>query len=56
MKISRRLQRELLLIAFDLRDGEIEDVEAMCDTLEAIAAEGRKELERRKQEQQPPQT
>jgi hypothetical protein len=56
MKIARKLQRELLLIAFDLRDGEIEDVEAMCETLEAIAAEGRKELERRKQEQPQSQT
>ncbi|MFM6323478.1 MAG: hypothetical protein ACKPGT_01790 [Microcystis sp.] len=49
MKISRKLQRELLLIAFDLRDGEVDDLEGMCETLEAIAAEGRKELERRKQ-------
>lgn len=49
MQISRRLQRELLLIAFDLRDGEVDDLEAMCETLDAISAEGRKELKKRNQ-------
>ena len=44
MKITRRLRRELMLIAFDLADGQVDDLEAMCETLEAIAAEGRKEL------------
>ena len=44
MKISRRLSRELMLIAFDLVNGNVDDLEAMCDTLEAVAAEGRKEL------------
>ena len=44
MKISRRLRRELMLIAFDLVDGEVEDLEAICETLEAVAAEGRKQL------------
>ena len=47
MKISRKLRRELMLIAFDLVDGGVDDLEAMCETLEAIAAEGRKELEAR---------
>lgn len=37
-----------MLIAVDLLDGNIEDLEAMCETLEAISAAGRKELERRK--------
>ncbi|MBN3957843.1 hypothetical protein [Nostoc sp. NMS8] len=50
MKISRRLRTELLLIAFDLGDGEVNDLETMCETLEAIAVEGRKELEARKKE------
>jgi hypothetical protein len=44
MKISRKLSRELMLIALDLADGNVDDLEAMCDTLEAIAAEGRKQL------------
>ncbi|NJL63188.1 MAG: hypothetical protein HC903_16860 [Methylacidiphilales bacterium] len=48
MKITRKLRTELLLIAFDLGDGEVDDLEAMCETLEAIAAEGRKELKARK--------
>jgi hypothetical protein len=30
-------------------DREVDDLVAICDTLEAIAAEGRKEMERRKQ-------
>ena len=47
MRISRRLRRELILIAFDLADGQVDDLEAMCETLEAIAAAGRKELEKR---------
>ncbi len=45
MKISRKLSREIMLIAFDLVDGGVDDLEAMCETLEAIAAEGRKQLE-----------
>lgn len=45
MKISRKLRRELMLIAFDLVDGQVDDLEAMCELLEAIAAAGRKELE-----------
>ncbi|MDY6899593.1 MAG: hypothetical protein SWZ49_16170 [Cyanobacteriota bacterium] len=52
MKISRRLRREMMLIAFDLVDGQVDDLEAMCvsaacpkdKVLEAIAAAGRKEL------------
>lgn len=49
MKISRKLRRELILIAFDLTDGQVDDLEAMCETLEAIAAEGRRELQDKKQ-------
>ncbi|AFY57243.1 hypothetical protein Riv7116_4832 [Rivularia sp. PCC 7116] len=45
MKISRKVRRELMLIAFDLVDGQVDDLEAMCEILEAIAAAGRKELE-----------
>ncbi|MBV6626891.1 MAG: hypothetical protein KI793_28795 [Rivularia sp. (in: Bacteria)] len=45
MKISRKLRRELMLIAFDLVDGQVDDLEAMCELLEAIAAAGRQELE-----------
>ncbi|WP_168163397.1 hypothetical protein [Calothrix sp. 336/3] len=48
MKISRKLSRELMLIALDLADGNADDLETMCDTLEAIAAEGRKEISARK--------
>ena len=33
------------LIAFDLVDGQVDDLEAMCEVLEAVAAAGRKELE-----------
>ena len=45
MKISRKLRRELMLIAFDLVDGQVDDLEAMCELLAANAAAGRKELE-----------
>lgn len=45
MKISRRLRKELMLIVFDLVDGQVDDLEAMCEVLESIAAAGRKELE-----------
>ena len=45
MKISRKLRRELMVIALDLlTDGQVNDLEVMCSVLEAIAAEGRKEL------------
>ena len=45
MKISRKIRRELILIAFDLVDGQVVDLEAMCEVLEAVAAAGRTELE-----------
>ena len=31
MKISRKLRREIMLIAFDLVDGGVDDLEAMCE-------------------------
>ena len=45
MKISRKIRIELILIAFDLVDGQVDALEAMCEVLEAVAAAGRKELE-----------
>lgn len=30
MKISRKLRRELMLVVFDLVDGQVDDLEAMC--------------------------
>ncbi|MEL6459839.1 MAG: hypothetical protein AAFQ91_16545 [Cyanobacteria bacterium J06621_15] len=45
MKISRKLRRELMLVVFDLVDGQVDDLEAMIEILEAVAAEGRKQLE-----------
>ena len=33
MKIYRKIRRELILIAFDLVDGQVDDLEAMCEVL-----------------------